>query len=163
IPTGNAVFTDVTATIGLFNGLGPIACQSASFVDMDGDHYPELLLVGDFKGVSYIGSRYLHNNFAMTGGGVGTFSDMTAASGTGIEENGMGHTLGDFNNDGRLDWYCTSIYGFPPASWTGNKLYRNLGGNLFQEYSGSAGCFDGGYGWGAAAIDFNHDGLLDIA
>ena len=155
---GNGTFTNVTASIGLFNGVGSVATQSMSFVDMDGDHYPELLLSGDFKNVNtFVGSRYFRNN------GNGTFSDITVASGTGKDENGMGQTFGDFNNDGLLDWYVTSIYGFPPNNWTGNKLYRNLGNSSYTEYAASAGCNDGGYGWGAVAIDFNHDGLLDIA
>jgi enediyne biosynthesis protein E4 len=155
---GDGTFTDVTASIGLFNGIGAIATQSDSFADMDGDRYPELILIADFKGAGgYIGSRYFKNN------GNGTFTDFTVAANLGKEENGMGQTLGDFNNDGLLDLYATSIYGNPPANWTGDKLYRNLGNHSYAEYANTAGCFDGGYGWGAVAVDFNHDGLVDIA
>jgi hypothetical protein len=152
---GNGTFTDVTASIGLFTGVGPIALQSARFADMNGDRYPELLLVGDFKGAGYIGSRYMRNN------GNGTFTDVTTSSSTGIEENGMGQAIGDFNNDLRIDWYPTSIHQ-PSIGWTGNKLYRNLGSHLFTEYSSTAGVSDGGYGWGALGVDMNHDGLEDI-
>ncbi len=151
---GNGTFTDVTASIGLFAGVGPIACLSARFADMDGDRYPELLLGGDFKGAGYIGSRYFRNNRN------GTFTDATVASKTGAEENGMGQTIGDFDNDGAIDWYVTSIY-FPPA-WTGNKLYRNLGGGIFLERGAAAGVHQGGYGWGALGVDVNHDGWEDI-
>lgn len=154
---GNETFTDVTSAIALFSGVGPIACLSASFADMNGDRYPELLLGGDFKGVGYVGSRYFKND------GDGTFTDVTVASNTGHEENGMGQALGDFNNDSRLDWYVTSIYGFPPSNWTGNKLYRNDGNHQYTQYAAAADCDDGGYGWGAVAVDFNHDGLTDIA
>jgi hypothetical protein len=154
---GNETFTDVTAAIGLFAGLGPVASLSATIVDMNGDRWPELLLVGDFKGAGFIGSRYFVNLAN------GSFLDLTAGSHTGQEENGMGHTLGDFENDGKLDWYATSIYGNPPAGWTGNKLYRNLGNHGYFEYAALAGVNDGGYGWGALAVDFNHDGLLDVA
>jgi hypothetical protein len=152
---GNSTFTDVTASINLFGGVGPIALQSARFADMNGDRYPELLLVGDFKGAGYVGSRYMRNN------GNGTFTDVTNASATGIEENGMGQAIGDFNNDLKLDWYPTSIYQ-PSIGWTGNKLYRNLGGHAFTDYSAGAGVHDGGYGWGAHGIDVNHDGWEDL-
>ena len=153
----NGTFSDVTQQIGLFSGVGPIANLSSRFIDMDGDHYPELLLVGDFQGVNgHVGSRYFKNNTN------GTFTDMTRASDTGDEENGMGHCVGDFDNDGLMDWYVTSIF-FPAIGWTGNKLYRNLGSHDFVEGSESAGCNDGGYGWGAVAVDFDHDGFLDIA
>ena len=33
----------------------------------------------------------------------GTFSEVTAASGTGLDANGMGNAVGDFDGDGRLD------------------------------------------------------------
>ena len=56
----------------------------ATIVDMDGARYPELLLVADC-GMS----RYFRNN------GNGTFSDLTAVSGTGLDANGMGSAVGD--------------------------------------------------------------------
>ena len=151
---GNGTFTDVTQSIALLAGVGSIACLSARFADMNGDRYPELLLGGDFKGAGYIGSRYFRNNAN------GTFTDVTLASQTGHEENGMGQTIGDFDNDGSFDWYVTSIY-FPPP-WTGNKLYRNVGSHQFSEFGVSAGVHQGGYGWGAMGVDVNHDGWEDL-
>ena len=154
---GDETFTDVTAAIGLFSGIGPVANLSQAFVDTDGDRYPELLLGGDFKGAgTFIGSRYFKND------GDGTFTDKTVAGGMGKEENGMGQCRGDFNNDGRIDWYVTSIFHLP-FSWTGNKLYLNQGNHVFSETSATAGVRDGGYGWGTVAVDFNHDGWVDIA
>ncbi len=154
---GEGVFVDVTEQIGLFDGVGPIACLSASFNDMNGDRYPELLLVGDFKNVNgFVGSRYFLNNQD------GTFTDVTEESGVGLEENGMGHARGDLNNDGWNDWYTTSIY-LPDINWTGNKLYLNDAGARFTEVAVDAGVDVGGYGWGAIAVDFNHDGRLDLA
>lgn len=153
---GNGTFTDVTASIGLFNGIGGIALQSARMADMDGDRYPELLLVGDFKGVSgYIGSRYFRNN------GNGTFTDVTVASHTAQEENGMGQTILDFDNDGRIDWYPSSIY-YPSSGWTGNKLYRNVSSHSFLQMAQAAGVDQGGYGWGTVGVDVNHDGWEDL-
>ncbi|MDZ4755889.1 MAG: FG-GAP-like repeat-containing protein [Phycisphaerae bacterium] len=152
---GNETFTDITTMIGLWNGVGPVAGFSPRFVDTDGDRWPELLLVGDFKGAGYIGSRYFRNNAGTS------FTDLTVSAHVGQEENGMGHTVGDFDNDGRLDWYATSIY-LPAASWTGNKLYRNIGTHQFSQYALSAGVNNGGYGWGAVAVDFDHDTRTDI-
>ncbi|MGE3166128.1 MAG: FG-GAP-like repeat-containing protein [Planctomycetota bacterium] len=148
---GDETFTNVTAAAGLFVGV-PFTMHGFAprLLDMDGDHYPELLLVSDFGT-----SLYYHNN------GNGTFTNASAASGTTLEENGMGQTVGDFDNDGLVDWYTTSIYQ-PSISWTGNKLYRNLGNGTFQERSVAAGVFEGGYGWGAAAVDLDHDGWQDL-
>jgi hypothetical protein len=154
---GDGTFTDVTTSIGLFDGIGNVAALSSMFVDMDGDRYPELLIAGDF-GFQPIweGSKYFRNNAGVS------FTDITVASGTGLDENGMGHCVGDFDNDGRLDWYVTSIYQ-PSISWTGNKLFMATGAHQFAETSVAAGVSDGGFGWGTIAVDFDHDGDQDIA
>lgn len=149
---GDSTFTDVTAAAGIFDGIGfTLALLSPRFADMDGDSYPELLAVADFGT-----SRYFRNN------GDGTFTDWTNAAGAAQEENGMGQTIGDFDNNGLIDWYVTSIY-LPSNNWSGNKYYINLGNHTYFEFSETLGVEDGGYGWGTVAVDFNHDGRLDIA
>ncbi|MFT7669907.1 MAG: hypothetical protein ACI8X5_002614 [Planctomycetota bacterium] len=149
---GNETFTDVTAQIGFFSGsLLQVHAFAPRFVDMDGDRYPEILLSADFGT-----SRYYRNNTD------GTFTDVTSTSGAGQAENGMGQTIGDWNNDGLIDWYNTSIY-YPSFGWTGNKLYLNQGSHSLSEASNTFQTFDGGYGWGAVGVDFNHDGWMDIA
>jgi len=149
---GNGTFTDVTATIGLFSGIGfTLKAFAPRFVDMDGDIWPELLIASDFGT-----SRYFRNN------GNGTFTDVTELGGTGADENGMGQAVGDFDGNLLLDWYVTSIY-LPQIQWTGNKLYMNQGNHVYLERAGIAGCANGGYGWGAVAVDFNHDTHQDLA
>ena len=149
---GNGVFADVTVAAGLH---GPaIRGFSPNFVDMDGDRWPELLVAADFGT-----SRYFVNQ------GDGTFGDQTSASGTGLDGNGMGHCVGDFDGDGLLDWYVTSIFTlFPPVNvvGSGNMLYRNLGGHQYGEVAAVSGVNDGGWGWGALAVDVNNDGGLDL-
>ena len=84
---GDETFTDVTDAIGLLDGVPPgLSGFSPRFADMDGDFYPEMLLVADFGT-----SRYFRNDRD------GTFTDVTGSSGTGLEENGMGQTAGDFD------------------------------------------------------------------
>ncbi len=147
---GNGTFSNITAAIGLFSGLPGSSGFAPRLQDMDGDHYPELLFVADFGT-----SRYFKND------GDGTFTEMSGAAGTAQEENGMGQTVGDYNNDGLIDWYVTSIYN-PTINWTGNKHYLNLGNHSYGESAQAAGCDDGGYGWGAISIDVDHDRMVDI-
>lgn len=145
---GDGTFTDVTKTAILFDLIDTFGF-APRFVDMNGDRYPEILLAAD-----YLTSRYLVNNAD------GTFSERTAAAGLGIDTNGMGHAVGDFDNDGLLDWYVTSIY-FSSTGF-GNALYRNNGGDSFTELSVATGVTDGGWGWGATAADFDHNGWQDL-
>jgi hypothetical protein len=149
-------FTDVTVA-----ALGPALAVDVletwgfapAFVDMDGDRFPELLIAGD-----YGTSRYFLND-----GGV-RFRDLTAASGTGAGAMGMGSAFGDFDGDGRFDWYLTSVYARTGTESVrnGNQLYLNEGRHRFREASVAAGVNHGGWGWGAAAADLNHDGVLDL-
>ncbi len=148
---GDGTFTDVTGTAIVFPP-GTWGFQPA-FADMDGDGWPELLVAADFKT-----SRYFRNN------GDGTFTNWTLQSGTGLDENGMGQTIGDIDNDGKLDWYVTSIYmAVPsPSTGSGNKLYRATAPHAFVEIGQAAGVHEGGWGWGAVAVDVDNDGLLDL-
>lgn len=151
---GDGTFTDVTAAA---TGTALAARQGFSprFCDMDGDGWPDLLWVSDFGR-----SAYLVNN------GDGTFTESTEASGTGLDGNGMGTSIGDFNGDGRPDWFVSSLYSLNPQPnqpGTGNMLYINKGGHVYCESGVAAGVVDGGWGWGSVAVDFDHDGRVDIA
>lgn len=151
---GDGTFTDVTVSAGVHE-LG-IRGFAPRFADMDGDRWPELLVSADFGT-----SRYYVNNRD------GTFTEATQASGTGLDGNGMGQCVGDFDGNGLLDWYVTSIHslnsGAADIPGTGNMLYLNDGEHSYTEVSVPAGVNDGGWGWGTVAVDVNNDGLLDIA
>ena len=149
---GDGTFSDVTAL-----ALPPRALHAFSprFVDMDGDRYPELLIAADYRTSAYLVNR-----------GDGSFEDRTVASGTGLDTNGMGHVVADLDGDGRLDWFVTSIYDADPAGGgdpIGNMYYVSQGDHEFAEQATAAGIEDGSWAWGAAAVDVDHDGRLDLA
>jgi hypothetical protein len=145
------IFTDVTGSAVPM----PVATWGfqPAFADLNGDRYPELLWVADFGT-----SRLFRNDRA------GGFIDATSAAGVGLDANGMGQCVGDFDGDGDLDWFVTSIFSDKPAGGelNGNALYRNEGNLVFTETAAVAGVADGGWGWGAQAVDLDHDGRLDI-
>jgi hypothetical protein len=118
---------------------------------MDGDRYPELLIAGDFNT-----SRYYVNNRD------GSFSER-AFSATDAVDNGMGTAIADFNRDGLQDWFVTSILpGYRFLGPPGNRLYLNRGNHKLVPVPPEVGVNDGGWGWGATALDYNHDGWVDI-
>ena len=146
-------FLNATRRAGLFDtemhGFTP------QIVDIDGDRWPEVLVAADFGS-----SRLYHNNAD------GTFTDVTEEAHVGLDTNGMGSVLADVDNDGLLDWYVTSIWTTSPFENppnNGNYLYRNLGGSAFDPGPEARGPLArGGWGWGVAAADLDHDGLVEL-
>ncbi len=161
-------FVDVTREAGASvvndacwerTGFCDVVAFASAFSDLDGDGWADLLVAADF------GHSQLFWNL-----GDGTFVDGTAAAGVGLEENGMGSTVGDYDGDGDLDWFVTAI-GDPDAScgagsctwgYSGNRLYRNEGDRTFTDVTDEAGVRVGGWGWGAAFFDHDNDGDLDL-
>ena len=129
---------------------------SANFADIDGDHDSDILLSGDFQT-----SQVLHNDS-------GIFQDTTSPAIS--DENGMGGAVGDYDNDGDLDWFVTSIWNPLQAEGikayhggeSGNRLYNNDGAGNFTDKTTVAGVREGFWGWGTCFADFNNDGWLDI-
>jgi hypothetical protein len=125
--------------------------MTPTFADIDSDGDPDVLLAGDFES-----SQVLLNSS-------GVFSDITASL---TDQGGMGSAVADFDRDGDLDWFVSSI--FDPdrtlngAILTGNRLYRNDGTGLFEDVSEAAGVRDGGWGWGSCFADFDNDGHVDL-
>lgn len=141
-------FVDATQSAGL--DLSSVMAFTSRFNDIDGDGWPDLLIIGDF------GTSELYRNL-----GDGHFEDIRELANVGTEDFGMGSTVGDVNNDGSLDWFVTSIY----RSWfggDGNRLYLNDGDGVFSDATDRYGVRQGGFGWGAGFFDFDNDGYLDL-
>jgi len=159
--TGRGAFVDVSIPAGV--NLSESWGFTPRFADVDGDGWPDLLLAGDF-GTSRL---FINNQRA-------SFVDRTADAGVGTDANGMGSALGDVDRDGDLDWFVTAI--FDPndtcadasCTWSasGNRLYRNdsaPSAALFADVTDNYDVRDAGWGWAASFLDFNNDGLLDLA
>lgn len=154
-------FEDVTDAAGVSLAAlrpGAVFAFTSTFSDLDDDGWPDLAIAGDFGT-----SRLFWNNQD------GTFTDGTLAAGVGGDENGMGSAIGDYDGDGRLDWFVTSIFDPdprcpPPCDWgaSGNRLYRNRGDRTFEDTTEATGVRDGGWGWGASFLDYDNDSHLDL-
>ncbi len=140
-------WTDVSSTLSAL-GMG----FSPAFGDLDNDADPDLAFAADF------GRSQVFRNQQ------GAWTDVTDTTVI-TDDNGMGGVLADFDNDGDLDWFVTSIMGHDGlVDWnqTGNRLYVNDGSGVFTDNTQRAGVRDGGWGWAACAGDLDNDGWLDI-
>ncbi len=121
-----------------------------SFARLNDDLYPDVVITADFNT-----SQVFIND------GDGTYTNATDSNVI-TDNNGMGSAVGDFDNDGDLDWFVSAILdGALPDSWTGNRFYRNDAG-VFSDVTEEVNVLSGGWGWGACFMDFENDGDLDI-
>jgi hypothetical protein len=86
----------------------------------------------------------------------GTFTDVTAKSGLGRAGWQTGVCIGDFDNDGWDDLFCTF--------WGHNILFRNNGNGTFTDVTRQAGLWQDEVRWGSGCtwIDYDRDGSLDL-
>ena len=78
---------------------------------------------------------------------------------------GGGVGVADFDGDGWPDLYLTQSCVWPKsdsASTQQNALFRNIGGERFEDVTRESLLGDTGMGHGVSAGDFNHDGFTDI-
>jgi len=159
--TGDGIFESVSEEAGIAESLiieslnyqtGDIAhidrTYTANLSDIDGDGDGDLLMAADYET-----SQVFANN------GDGTFTRTTDREVI-VDQSGMGASVGDYDNDGDMDWFVTSIY--QPPNFYGNRLYRNDGTGVFEDVTVGAGVYDGGWGWASCFADIDNDGDLDI-
>ena len=86
----------------------------------------------------------------------GTFTDVTERSGLGRTGWQTGICVGDYNNDGWDDLFCTF--------WGHNILFRNNGNGTFTDVTKQAGLYQehGRWGTGCTFLDYDRDGHLDL-
>ncbi len=157
---GTGQFTDVTID---YLGLSQNAnfdrwTFTPNFTDINGDGWLDILLTSDFGT-----SRIFYSTGFLSGQPAYLINQPPFIT----DENGMGAAVADYDNDGDMDWFVTSIWdpnGIPEANWgvSGNRLYRNIGGGVFEDATNEAGLREGYWGWGACFADFDNDGHLDI-
>jgi hypothetical protein len=84
----------------------------------------------------------------------GTFEDVTERAGLRGEGYSMGVAAGDFDGDGFVDLYVTSL--------SGGTLYRNRGDGTFEDVTQKLKAAVPGWTTSAGWLDFDRDGRLDL-
>ncbi|WP_239461551.1 CRTAC1 family protein [Occallatibacter savannae] len=150
---GDGTFKDVSAKAGVADSANKYYGITPVFVDVNNDGKPDLVVANDST-LSYL---YLNR-------GDGTFEDASYGTGFGLNEDGrevaaMGVAVGDYMNDGLLDF---AISDFSDES---KLLFRNQGKGGFSEVSMRSGIGKVSIpflGWGDGFLDYDNDGWLDL-
>jgi enediyne biosynthesis protein E4 len=126
---------------------------SSAFAHVNEDALLDLIVVNDST------PKLLYINK-----GSGKFEETGYPSGVALSENGreqagMGLAIGDYDNDGLIDFYITNF------SDDYNTVLHNDGDGYFSDVSFQAGRGDltlPFLGWGASFLDYDNDGWKDV-
>ena len=150
--TRDGAFADVSNTSGIVRPLSKSLGVVAA--DFNGDNLPDLYVTND--GVP---------NQLWIQTAEGRFVDDAMLAGCAVNRLGrpeasMGVDAGDFDGDGDLDLFMTHLTGET------NTLFLNDGQGMFEDRTVETGLGPPSWGytsWGLAWMDYDNDGLLDIA
>lgn len=154
---GDNTFTDVTIESGL---LSFYPTQTATWADFDNDGWIDLFIGNESDIENNNPSEFFRNN------GDGTFTNLTATAGLTVSNDDKpyyvkGVTSGDYNNDGWMDLYVSTLHSAK------NLLYINKGkdktGNIsFKEEGTRRGLDEKISSFPTWSFDYNNDGWVDI-
>jgi enediyne biosynthesis protein E4 len=148
----DGTFEDVSGKAGVSDSEKFYGFSSA-FVHVNDDKLLDLIVIND----STPNQLYINK-------GNGTFEEIGYPSGVALNENGreqagMGLAVGDYDNDGRVDFHVTNF------SDDSNTLYHNDGDDNFTDVTFQVGLGEVSIpflGWGTSFVDFDNDGWLDL-
>ena len=147
--TATTVYGGLSEDMYIIESMG----GGCAFFDYDNDGWMDIFIIGgrrlDSKPAGTSNRLYKNNRD-------GTFTNVTEKAG--LQDTGWanGVCVGDYNNDGHEDLFCT-YYGQ-------NKLYRNNGDGTFADVTKQAGLYGDSirFGTGCTFFDYNRDGFLDL-
>jgi len=168
---GGGRFEDVTAAAGV--ALADRIGVTASFADIDNDGDPDLFV-----------TTVRYGNALFENDGHGRFADISRRAGVDYVGHSSGAVFFDYDSDGLLDLFVANVGTYTvdekgrggfyrgigdafkghlyPERTERSILYRNKGGNRFEDVTDATGLVDTSWSGDATAVDFNRDGHPDL-
>lgn len=147
-------FENVAPRTGVEAAVKNMHAHAAAWGDADGDGELDLY-IGAFHKPGTEANRLLLQR-------AGKFVD-AGQEVLNVSARSSGAVFVDLDNDGDLDFYLSNLGGGKSGeSATGNKLFRNDGGQFVDVSAASHACPEAFRGRSVCALDFDGDGLLDL-
>jgi hypothetical protein len=144
---GDNTFDEVAVSLGVENPNGLTLGVAFSDYDTDGD--VDLWVANDF-GYLFEPNALFRNEYPED-----HFTDVSQASGTAAPMNGMGIGIGDYDNDGDLDYYIGNIQE--------SVFFENRGDGSFGDVAIPKGInLRLSTSWGIGFLDYDHDTDFDL-
>ena len=169
---GNFEFEEVTEKAGV--AAKEIWSSGVAILDINNDQLTDIYVSATFREDSKSRTNQLFINQGNNAHGIPIFIDKAREYGLADTSHTTQTYFFDYDKDGDLDAYLLNDKLFRPRSTTDlnllmkggeatiDKLLRNNGNNQFEDVSEQAGIIFPGFGLGAALVDINADGWLDI-
>jgi len=128
-----------------------------AFLDFDNDGDQDLLLINGCHWPWDTPANATPETMALyANDGTGMFENITVGSGLDVSLYGTGVAVGDYDGDGKVDLFVSSV-GF-------DRLFRNLGEGIFVDVTAQAGVAGEETDWGTSCgwFDADCDGDLDL-
>ncbi len=127
-----------------------------AFFDYDNDGWLDIYLTNGNRLDAHWAAGQVPTTHLYKNNRDGTFTDVTVKSGIGRSGWQTGVCVGDYDNDGWDDLFCTF--------WGRNILFHNNGDGTFTDATRKAGLYQekGRWGTGCSFLDYDRDGHLDL-
>ena len=168
---GDGLFQNITERAGV--ALDKRISVAPAFGDIDNDGDADLLVT------TVRGGNVLFQN-----DGTGTFTDISSRAGVDHVGHSSGAIFFDYDRDGLLDLFVTNVGRYTTDEWAPEGyyvsylvsfdghlkperyeksiLYRNLGGNRFEDVTETTGLVEDGWNGDPHPADFDGDGYPDM-
>jgi len=170
---GGNRFEDVSSESGILTYRG--ISWTTALVDYDQDGDVDLFFADDQGGKPSAKRGGFDTGYIRiySNDGTGHFEDVTELSGTNRAGAWMGLAFGDFNSDGRIDFFASNIgdyvarfmtpmvpFEVQPGDWLSGWFLGEANGRF--RFPGVGELKATPFGWGNAAVDYDNDGDTDI-